>query len=150
MHVPRTAATIIPYRLARTKVPEGRGQERPVSDEVARGGMRQESNLAADVKLAQRATNADPIGSLVERQRTQVAGRVRALTIDHESGGHEFRCVLADHTGSITLVFQGRTEVPGIERGTRLLVSGTVVSMRREAVILNPQYEIVASPAAEE
>ncbi len=150
MHVPRTAATIIPYRLARTKVAEGRGQERPVSDEVTRGGMRQESNLAADVKLAQRATNADPIGSLVERQRTQVAGRVRALTIDHESGGHEFRCVLADHTGSITLVFQGRTEVPGIERGTRLLVSGTVVSMRREAVILNPQYEIVASPAADE
>jgi len=150
MHVPRTAATIIPYRLARSKVPEGRGEERPVSDEVARGGMRQESNLAADVKLAQRATNADPIGSLVERQRTQVAGRVRALTIDHESGGHEFRCVLADHTGSITLVFQGRTEVPGIERGTRLLVSGTVVSMRREAVILNPQYEIVASPAGDE
>jgi amino acid transporter len=150
MHVPRTAATIIPYRLARTKVATGRAEERPVSDEVTRGGVRQESNLEADVKLAERATNADAIGSLVERQQTQVAGRVRALTIDHESGGHEFRCVLADHTGSITLVFQGRTGVPGIERGTRLLVSGTVISLRREAVILNPQYEIVSSPAAGE
>jgi len=150
MHVPRTAATIIPYRLARTKVAAGRAEERPLSDEVTRGGVRQESHLEADVKLAERATNADAIGSLVERQQTQVAGRVRALTIDHESGSHEFRCVLADHTGSITLVFQGRTEVPGIERGTRLLVSGTVISLRREAVILNPQYEIVSSPAADE
>jgi amino acid transporter len=147
MHVPRTAATIIPYRLARTKVATGRAEEHPVSDEVARGGVRQESHLAADTLLAQRAAGADAIGLLVERQQVHVGGRVRALTIGHESGGHEFRCVLADHTGSITLVFQGRTAVPGIERGTRLLVSGTVISLRREAVILNPQYEIVASPA---
>jgi len=29
------------------------------------------------------------------------------------------------------------------------LVRGTVTSLRREAVILNPQYEIVAAPAGE-
>jgi hypothetical protein len=54
--------------------------------------------------------------------------------------------VIADNSGSVTLVFQGRTNVPGIERGTRLMVRGTVTSRRREAVILNPQYEIVAAP----
>jgi hypothetical protein len=31
---------------------------------------------------------------------------------------------------------------------TRSRVRGTVMSLRREAVILNPQYEIVASPAS--
>jgi hypothetical protein len=46
----------------------------------------------------------------------------------------------------VALIFQGRSNVPGIERGTRLLVRGTVTSLRREAVILNPQYEIVAAP----
>jgi hypothetical protein len=49
----------------------------------------------------------------------------------------------------VTLVFQGRSNIPGIERGTRLLVRGTVTSLRREAVILNPQYEIVAAPASD-
>jgi RecG-like helicase len=71
------------------------------------------------------------------------------MAIANESGVHELRCVLSDNSGSITLVFQGRTNIPGIERGTRLMVKGTVTSLRREAVILNPQYEIVASPQGE-
>jgi RecG-like helicase len=71
------------------------------------------------------------------------------MAINHENGGHELRCVIADNSGSVTLVFQGRSNIPGIERGTRLLVRGTVTSLRREAVILNPQYEIVAAPAGD-
>jgi len=55
-----------------------------------------------------------------------------------------------DSFGSVALIFQGRSSVPGIERGTRLLVRGTVTSLRREAVILNPQYEIVAAPHGDE
>jgi len=150
MHVPRTAATIIPYRSLRTRVGEGNVTEEPVSDEVTRGGLREDARLAADLKLSERSAGAAPIGGLLERQKVEIAGRVRAMAIDHESGSHELRCVIADPTGSITLVFQGRTAVPGIERGTRLLVRGTVTSLRREAVILNPQYEIVAGPPANE
>jgi hypothetical protein len=145
MHVPRTAATIIPYRALR-RLTEGQLTEEPVSDEVTRGGLRDSSNLAADVQLAARSGDALPIGALVEREFVEIAGRVRSMAIGNESGAHELRCVITDHTGSITLVFQGRTSVPGIERGTRLLVKGTVTSLRREAVILNPQYEIVAAP----
>ena len=57
--------------------------------------------------------------------------------------------MIADDTGSITLVFQGRSHVPGIERGTRLLAKGTIQSRHQEAVILNPSYEIVAAPHPE-
>jgi hypothetical protein len=145
MHVPRTAATIIPYRALR-RLSEGELTEEPVSDEVTRGGVREASHLAADVKLAERSAGAAPIGDLQERQFAEIAGRVRSMAIGNESGVHELRCVITDNSGSITLVFQGRTNVPGIERGTRLLVKGTVTSLRREAVILNPQYEIVAAP----
>ncbi len=145
MHVPRTAATIIPYRALR-RINEGERVEEPVSDEVARGGVRQASNLAADLKLAERSVGAAPIGDLQEREFVEIAGRVRSMAIGNENGVHELRCVITDNTGSITLVFQGRTNVPGIERGTRLMVKGTVTSLRREAVILNPQYEIVAAP----
>ncbi len=151
MHVPRTAATIVPFRLARTRLSETREvAEQPVSSEVVRGGVREEAHLEADVKLAERSAGSDPIGSLQQRQFAHIAGRVRSMTVNHEAGTHEFRCVIADTTGSVQLVFQGRTAVPGIERGTRLLVEGTVISLRREAVILNPQYEIVAGPATDE
>ena len=150
MHVPRTAATIVPYRAVRKRLAEGDVRETPVSDEIVRGGLRSDAHLEADVKLAERSTSAEPIGGLTERQFAEIAGRVRAMSINHEHGGHELRCVIADNTGSVTLVFQGRANVPGIERGTRLLVRGTVTSLRREAVILNPQYEIVASPASDD
>jgi amino acid transporter len=145
MHVPRTAATIIPYRALR-KISEGQLTEEPVSDEVTRGGVREASHLAADLKLAIRSVGAAPIGELHERQFVEIAGRVRSMAIGSESGVNQLRCVITDNSGSITLVFQGRTNVPGIERGTRLMVKGTVTSLRREAVILNPQYEIVAAP----
>ena len=146
MHVPRTAATIIPYRALRRRIPEGELAEEPVSDEVDRGGVREATHLAADVKLAERSGTARPDRRTREREFVEIAGRVRSMSIGHEGGVHELRCVIADNSGSITLVFQGRSNVPGIERGTRLVVKGTVTSLRREAVILNPQYEIVAAP----
>ncbi len=149
MHVPRTAATIVPYRMGKLRVVEGDAVDEPATDEVVRGGVREDAHLQADVKLAERSGGAFPIGALRERQFAEIAGRVRAMTINHEGGVHELRCVIADNSGSVTLVFQGRSNVPGIERGTRLLVRGTITSLRREAVILNPQYEIVAAPATD-
>ncbi len=145
MHVPRTATMIIPYRAMRRRLGD-RDVEEPMGDEVTRGGVRETSHLEADVRLAERSLGSVPIGGVVERQVVEVAGRVRAMAIDHEAGVNELHCVLADPSGSITLVFQGRASVPGIERGTRLVVKGTVTTLRREAVILNPQYEIVAAP----
>jgi amino acid transporter len=150
MHIPRTAATIIPYRSGRIRLAEGDVEEAPMSDEVERGGVREDAHLEADVKLKERSGDADPIGGLREREFAEIAGRVRAMTITRERGLNELRCVIADNSGSVTLVFQGRSNVPGIERGTRLLVRGTVTSLRREAVILNPQYEIVAAPQGDE
>jgi len=150
MHVPRTAATIIPYRALRRRIPEGELTEEPVSDEVDRGGVREDAHLAADAQLAARSSDALPIGDLLERQFAEIAGRVRSIAIANESGVSELRCVITDNSGSVTVVFQGRTNVPGIERGTRLIVKGTVTSLRHEAVILNPQYEIVAAPQSRE
>jgi len=150
MQIPRTAATIIPYRAGRIRPAGGRVREIPMSDVVTRGGVREDAHLEADLKLAERSADSEPIGALVERQLAQVAGRVRAMTITHEDGASDLRCLIADNTGSVAVIFQGRSSVPGIERGTRLLIKGTVTSLRREAVILNPEYEIVAAPQGED
>ena len=150
MQIPRTAATIIPYRSSRIRISEGDVTEAPMSDEVVRGGVREDAHLEADVKLAERSGEAAPIGSLMERQLAEVAGRVRSMTVTREDGTSDLRCMIVDNTGSVAVIFQGRSSVPGIERGTRLLVRGTVTSLRREAVILNPQYEIVAAPQSDD
>lgn len=149
MHVPRTAATIVPFRLGRVRIGHRLVDELPISDMVERGGRLVEGRLEADAALARRASGSVPIGGLLERERAHIAGRVTGVTIGHEGGTHEFRCLLSDASGAISLVFQGRLNVPGIQRGTRLVVDGTVVSLRREAVILNPHYEIVAEPGGE-
>ncbi len=146
MHIPRTAATIIPYRMGRVNVTVSDDEE---SDAVVRGGVRMDAHLEADQRLAERSAGAEPIGDLRDRQFADIAGRVRSMTITHDGGSKQLRCVIADNSGSVTLLFQGRSQVPGIERGTRLMVRGTVTSLHREAVILNPQYEIVAAPHAE-
>jgi len=150
MQIPRTAATIIPYRAGRIRPADGKVREMPMSDEVVRGGVREDAHLEADLKLAERSGSAEPIGDLVERQQAQIAGRVRAMTITREEGTSDLRCLIADNTGSVAVIFQGRSTVPGIERGTRLLIKGTVTSLRREAVILNPEYEIVAAPQGDD
>lgn len=145
-HAPRVAATIVPYRTVRQRIGEGPVTERPADDVVNRGGVREDAHLDADIKLAERSVGSVPIGGLRQREFAEIAGRVKAMQVSHENGSVELRCVLADNTGSIQLVFQGRDDVPGIERGTRLMVKGTVTSLDREAIILNPQYEIVAGP----
>ena len=148
MHVPRTAATIVPFRMARDT---GTVQEIP-SDVVARGGLREDAHLEADTLLETRANeaHAGEIGAVTLRERAKLAGRVKSITVEKGNNGQSLSCLLTDSTGSIKLVFQGRDAVPGVERGVRLLVSGTVTSFNREAVIMNPEYEIVAGASSDD
>ena len=120
------------------------------NDEVQRGGIRASAGLDADRKLAERSVDADSIGGVRHRDRVKVAGRVRSIAVKRGSNWNELRCSIEDESGAITLVFQGRTEVPGIARGTRLLAEGTVISHDHNGVIMNPLYEIIAEPQREE
>jgi amino acid transporter len=140
-HVPRTATAIVPFWPLVDAVEEGGTSE--TQPDVVRGAVREVAHLDADEELDARAAGTVGIGTLKMRQRATIAGRVRSITVGHEGSGRETRCVVADATGSITVVFLGRPHVPGIERGTRLLLSGVVGLQRGEAVILNPDYEIV-------
>jgi hypothetical protein len=145
-HVPRTSATIVPFLAVRRSLVGEAVTEVVDLDEVHRGARREDAHLKADVLLAERSHEVVPIGGLVGRQFAEIAGRVRSIAISTQGGSSELQCVIADATGSVTLVFQGRSQVMGIERGTRLLATGTVLARHQEAVILNPRYEIVSSP----
>ncbi len=89
-----------------------------------------------------------PISQAEWRHRVRVAGRVKSVRVQPRAGTSNLECVLADDTGRLLLVFQGRRRIPGIQPGARLVVEGMVGDWARRQAILNPDYELIAGPEA--
>jgi hypothetical protein len=77
------------------------------------------------------------------RQRIWVTGRIRALRGKTGNHASNLECEIADGTGTLLLVFQGRRRIPGVAVGARLVAEGMVGSWSRRLAILNPDYELV-------
>lgn len=140
--VPHVSATIVPYNLEGLWARRARRLRTIVERE-------RKEPAPIDVALAHRARGARPIGEVAWRERARVAGRVRSVRVQPRAGTSNLECVLADDSGAVLLVFQGRPRVPGIEPGARLLAEGMVGAWGRRLAMLNPDYEIVAGPDAE-
>jgi RecJ-like exonuclease len=52
-------------------------------------------------------------------------------------------CTLADSTGQILIVFQGRRRYPGIEPGAVITAEGMVGDRNHRTAMINPVIEIV-------
>jgi amino acid transporter len=104
----------------------------------------------ADVALARRAVAACPIGDVEWRQRVQIAGRIKSVRVQPRGGASNLECTLADRSGAILLVFQGRPRIPGVEPGARLVAEGMVGAWGRMLAILNPDYELVGERDTED
>jgi RecG-like helicase len=85
-----------------------------------------------------------PIGEAQWRQRVRIAGRVHSVRVPTRTATANLECTLADGTGSILLVFQGRRQVPGIKQGARLVAEGMVGAWNGRRAMLNPDYELLA------
>lgn len=83
-------------------------------------------------------------------ERSTVSGVVRSVTYSPPTGAPELSAELYDGSGSIDLIWLGRRQIPGIEPGRRLLVTGRVTSGdgRHHKVIYNPAYTLLARPGA--
>jgi CheY-like chemotaxis protein len=75
-------------------------------------------------------------------------GRVDVTGVIHEvqtiavGGSPAYRCVLADGTGEIDLLFLGRSTVPGLAVGGRCSVAGIAGTHCGRVVIWNPRYQL--------
>jgi amino acid transporter len=140
--VPRVTATVIPFRLDLAKRRRVRA-----ANEAARPQARNDAPvLRADVMLKQRSEGTTPVCDAIWRNRSKFSGRIRSLSVRKVDGAPVLECTLSDGTGTMLLVFQGRSHIPGIERGARVVVEGTVGSWQRKLAIINPDYELVAPP----
>jgi DNA/RNA endonuclease YhcR with UshA esterase domain len=80
------------------------------------------------------------IGAVAPRTPTQVEGEVVSVTA-HRTPPTYLDVILSDGTGTITLLFQGRTAIPGVCEGSHLRVAGTPWMMSELLLMLNPLYE---------
>jgi hypothetical protein len=89
------------------------------------------------------APGTTPIAALQPRQRARVTGRVRSVRVQAGAGVPSIECTIADSTGQLMLIFQGRRRVPGIEPGARITVEGMVGERGRRVAMINPLLTIL-------
>ncbi|MBF6556750.1 MAG: amino acid permease [Acidimicrobiales bacterium] len=156
-------ATVVPYQLtggwlsrrrewrrapaAGPRLPgrSSRAAERSAARTATREAPRTTFDRAA---FGEQGRGTIPIGQAEWRHRVRVAGRVKSVRVQPRAGTSNLECVLADETGRILLVFQGRRRIPGVQPGARLVVEGMVGDWARRQAILNPDYELIAGPEA--
>jgi amino acid transporter len=162
-------ATVVPYQLTggwlsqrrewgRTPVaPDVGGTESPArptarvsAKAAAREAERETARAAFDrAAFGERGAGTTPISEAQWRHRVRVAGRVKSVRVQPRAGTSNLECVLADESGRLLLVFQGRRRIPGIQPGARLVVEGMVGDWARRQAILNPDYQLIAGPEAD-
>jgi amino acid transporter len=141
--------TIVPFHLgqnrARVTVSKPRNTKIAKVAKVAKAaGRRARPGFNGDVTPSEPTIEgAVPIGTVQERQRVRVAGRVHALRVQPWSGQPTLECTVTDASGRIVVVFLGRRQIAGIEPGTRLVLDGMVGNRSGQLVMMNPDYRLL-------
>ena len=89
-----------------------------------------------------------PCGELTDRKRVEVAGSIRSVSLRPRDGVPALEAELADGSGSVTLLWLGRREIPGINPGQWLRAGGLVSCRDGRKIIYNPSYELTVGPRA--
>jgi RecG-like helicase len=90
-----------------------------------------------------------PIAEVVDRQIAEVAGTLRTVTLRPRGASLTMEADLYDGSGSITLIWLGRRDIPGIKPGRKIEVRGRVSRIQGELTIYNPDYELQSSPGSD-
>jgi len=149
-------ATIVPYQLSESLGPftwagrvRGlsrimRAGEQTSHKEDSRRRTKARARLGSGTSSVPKVDGTTPIGEVQWRRRVKVAGRVHSVRVPTRNDTANLECTLADSTGSILLVFQGRRQVPGLHQGARLVAEGMVGAWMGHSAMLNPDYELLA------
>jgi len=159
--VPNCAATIVPFDVqSRVAVLHARQAATPSAVPVSGAAAAAEQGPAVmDGKAGKPAVAMDgsgprsvlpdgvtAIGDLAGGSKAVIEGRVRSVEIRPVEQNCVFECTIDDGTGLLTVLFYGRTGIPGLGPGTRLRLDGKVSVRAGGRVMTNPAYELVAAP----
>ena len=90
----------------------------------------------------QRVHHPDRGGSLAGPVR--ISGEVRSVRVRSQHDSPQLELVVADATGSISLVFLGRRQIAGLHVGSRVAATATVGVFQNRLAMLNPSYELLS------
>jgi RecG-like helicase len=93
-------------------------------------------------------TGSTPIGSCADRQLVQVYGDITAVKHSPQGEKPTLQADLWDGSGVVTLIWLGRQQIPGIETGRQVSVSGRISCQSDDGrrVMFNPRYELRCPP----
>ena len=89
--------------------------------------------------------SAKAIADCDDREMADVAGTLRTVTLRPRGNSLTMEADLWDGSGSITLVWLGRRDIPGIRPGRSIVVHGRITRIKGELTIFNPVYELRSS-----
>ena len=101
-----------------------------------------------DLQKAVEHEGAVPIRNCEDRQLVDLTGTVSTLTIAPRAGHPALEVELRDGSGAVTLVWLGRRQIPGIDPGQMIKVSGRISCQDGRRLMYNPKYELLHGPAA--
>jgi hypothetical protein len=76
------------------------------------------------------------------QSRVTVTGVIRSVDTEAIGSSPAVRCVLADGSGQIDLLFLGRESLTGLMPGRRCSATGRAGVHRGDLVIWNPRYQL--------
>jgi RecG-like helicase len=120
------------------------GKPNPIWRALKRWGANNADAGAPEPEFFADAPEAKDISSVADRQLITVRGVVNTLEMKPREGIPWLEAELSDGSGSITLVWMGRREVPGVKAGRELKVQGRLATSNGRRLLYNPRYELVA------
>ncbi|HVL33138.1 MAG TPA: OB-fold nucleic acid binding domain-containing protein [Actinomycetota bacterium] len=81
------------------------------------------------------------IAEVEPRSVARIAGVVEGLRVRPREGVPAIEAVLSDGTGTVTAVWLGRRELPGLALGSRLILEGRLGGTTGRLQVMNPTFE---------
>ena len=97
---------------------------------------------AADLRKDVQKAGTRPVATCCQGEPVVVTGRLRSVVYTPRDTVPTVDAELYDGSGSVHLVWLGRSRIPGIEPGRQLVARGRISEHDGVKVIFNPWYEL--------
>ncbi len=139
--IPHVAATIVPFdtTLPREQIQLIEQRQVQAPREPA---LRDECSPRDAYPNTHPDNGITPIDAITWKQRVTIEGKVKTVHVG-TTAGRSLEVQVFDRTGGVRLLFFGRTNIPGMEPGTRLRATGRISEYNGHLALANPRYELV-------
>jgi RecG-like helicase len=124
---------------------EGTREERVLAEESAVAAEHEQpSTRRTPTPRASATSVVTPIAELSSPGKYTVEGRIRVVEIRPVQQNSVLACEVSDGTGQLSVLFYGRSHIPGVVAGARLRLTGRVgMHGQGHPAMTNPAYELL-------